>query len=367
KLFTLIGALERYNVEDSIAAASPCAVVFPGVPYADGYNLSHMLHNDPGQPNGPVTLVRATADSINCAYLRLAHEVGLADIVAIAKSLGVTDATLNPENPSLVIGTESVRPIEMTAAYATVADGGIYHTPDFVKEIEGLSGAVIYRADMVGRRIFSDEVANEAIIALRATVQWGTGTAAAIAGQDVAGKTGTTSNSVDAWFNGISPTLACSVWIGNPSGEVPMYAGGAEVYGASFPTKIWHDIAAYVLRGAAQASFPPPDPAMVPPVKYIDSPGLARDDLLSHGGVIPSATTTTLRTTTTLPTVLATTPLPAVTVTPTVSLTPGDLVTPAVTVTAAKIAPSPSTSTSFPSAAAVPSAASSTDGVNGRP
>ena len=47
--------------------------------------------------------------------------------------MGLSDPTLNPKNPSLVIGTEAVHPIEMAAAYATVADGGIYHTPTFVK------------------------------------------------------------------------------------------------------------------------------------------------------------------------------------------------------------------------------------------
>jgi membrane peptidoglycan carboxypeptidase len=288
KLFSLIAALESgYNVYDSILATSPCAVTFPGVPVQAGYNVSRLMNNDPGDPNGVVTLVEATAISINCAFLRLAHQVSLQKVINVAKSMGVSDPTLDPGNPSLVIGTEAVRPIEMSAAYATVADGGIYHAPTFVNRVVDRIGAVIYDGEQPGRRVFSQQVADEAIVALRATVQYGTGTAAALPNADVAGKTGTTDNSVDAWFNGITPTLVSSVWMGDPDGEVPMYVDGVEVYGADYPTQIWHDVMAYALRNVSYSSFPDPDPNLMPPVEYIISPSLEQDDLLSHGGVGP--------------------------------------------------------------------------------
>ena len=295
KLFTLIGALEEgYDVYDSILAASPCAIVFPGVPLANGYNLQHPLNNDPGDPNGVVNLVTATALSINCAYLRLAHQVSLDKVIDVAHSMGVSDPTLDPANPSLVIGTEAVKPVEMAAAYATVADGGVYHPPGFVNRVVDRTGAVIYNGETTGWRVFSAQVADEAIVALRATVEWGTGTAAALPNAEVAGKTGTTSNSVDAWFNGITPDLVASVWIGNPYREVPMYyADGEEVYGADTPTQIWHDVMTYALANVPYTAFPPPDPALMPPVDYIDSPALARDDLISHGYIPPPTTTTT--------------------------------------------------------------------------
>jgi membrane peptidoglycan carboxypeptidase len=284
KLFTLVGALEEgYNVYDSILAASPCAINFPAVLPEFGYSLQHPLHNDPGDPSGAVTLVQATALSINCAYLRLAHEVGLQKVVDVARSMGVTDPTLNPRNPSLVIGSEAVRPIEMAAAYATVADGGVYHAPAFVNRVVGPTGSIIYNGETAGRRVFSQQVAEEAIVALRATVQYGTGVAAKLANADVAGKTGTTENSVDAWFNGITPRLVSSVWMGNPSGEVPMYVSGSEVFGAQYPTEIWHDVMAYALKDAPYSAFPAPDPALMPRVKYINSPSLERDDLIYHG------------------------------------------------------------------------------------
>jgi penicillin-binding protein 1A len=298
KLFTLVAALEDgYDVYDSVLAASPCAIRFPGVPSRYGYSLANPLHNDPGDPNGVVTIVQATALSINCAYLRLGYVVGLPDVIRVARSMGISSPTLSASNPSLVIGTEAVKPIEMAAAYATVADGGIYHTPCFINRVVGPDGQVVYNGEAPGRRVFSEQVAAEAIVALQAVVQYGTGTAAALPGVDVAGKTGTTSNSVDAWFNGITPMLVSSVWIGDPSGEVPMYVDGQEVFGASYPTQIWHDVMAYALRGVPYSQFPAPDPALMPPVEYIDTPGLQRDDLISHGE--PPLPPTTIRTTTT--------------------------------------------------------------------
>jgi len=72
-----------------------------------------------------------------------------------------------------------------------------------------------------------------------------------------------------------------------------MYINGVEVFGAGAPTQIWHDVMAYALKGALYAAFPNPDPAEMPPVRYIDSPSLARDDLIWHGYVPPPTTTTT--------------------------------------------------------------------------
>ena len=133
--------------------------------------------------------------------------------------------------------------------------------------------------------MFSAQVADEALVALRAVVQYGTGTSAALSNADVAGKTGTTENSVDAWFNGITPTLASSVWLGDPRGEVPMYVNGVEVFGADYPTQIWHDVMQYALSHVPYSAFPTPDVYDLPPVKYIFSSSLEEDDLLSHDGV----------------------------------------------------------------------------------
>ena len=325
KLFTLLAALKQgYSVYDTVDSESPCAINFPG----DDSLLTSPINNDSGPGGGPVTLVNATAQSINCAYIRLAHEVGLNSVISMAHQLGISESL--PAYPSMVIGAIAVHPIEMAAAYASVADGGVYHAPSFINHIVDRTGATIYTGASPGHRVVSAQVATEAEVALQAVVEYGTGAAAALYDRPVAGKTGTTTHSVDAWFNGFTPQMETTVWMGNPNGEVPMYAlgGYAEVYGADFPAQTWHDFMSYALADLPVVPFPAPDPDLLPLTKYITSPGLVQDDVLDHnagytqpypGSTAPGSTSTTLPYGTTPSTVPAQTPsttAPAIVPTP---------------------------------------------------
>jgi len=307
KLFTLLAALQQgYSVYDTVDSESPCAINFPG----DDSLLYNPINNDAGPGGGAVTLVAATAHSINCAYIRLAHEVGLPNVISMAHQLGISEYL--PQYPSMVIGAIAVHPIEMAAAYAAVADGGVYHAPSFINHIVDRSGSVIYTGTNPGRRVVSTQVADEATIAFRAVVEYGTGTAAALYNRPVAGKTGTTTHSVDAWFNGFTPQMETTVWMGNVSAEVPMYINNyGEVYGASFPARTWHDFMEYALADLPLVDFTSPDYALLPSPRFITSPGLIEDDVLDHNQVAvapppPASTTTTTtpgNTSTTVPSV----------------------------------------------------------------
>jgi penicillin-binding protein 1A len=282
KLFTLLAALEQgYSVYDTVDSESPCAINFP----TDHDLLTSPINNDAGPGGGAVTLVNATANSINCAYVRLAHEVGLPNVINVAHQLGISEYL--PPYPSIVIGATAVHPIEMAAAYAAVADNGVYHTPSFIDHIVDRSGTTIYTGTSPGQQVFSSQVAEEATVALQAVVQYGTGTAASLYGRPSAGKTGTTTHSVDAWYNGFTPQLETTVWMGNPNGEVPMYAlgGYAEVFGADFPARTWHDFMSYALATLPVAPFAPPNGALMSAPHYITSPGLVADDALDHNSV----------------------------------------------------------------------------------
>jgi penicillin-binding protein 1A len=237
-----------------------------------------------------VSLLNATAQSLNCAFIRLAHEVGLDNVIGTAKSLGIT-ANL-PQFPSIVIGSIAVHPIEMAAAYAAVADDGVYHAPTFIDHIVDRSGATIYHGTDPGHRVLSSQVAREATVALQAVVQSGTGTGASLYNRPAAGKTGTTNNNVDAWFNGFTPQLETTVWMGNLGGEVPMLnvGGVGQVYGGTFPAHTWRDFMSTALNGQAVVGFTPPNSGELPAPKFITSPSLVHDDALDHnfGGSIPS-------------------------------------------------------------------------------
>lgn len=275
KLFTLLAALQQGDSPyDTVDSQGPCAIKFPG----DNDLVTHPINNDDGPGGGVINLVTATAQSVNCAYIRLAHEVGLPAVISMAHSLGISETI--PPYPSIVIGAVAVHPIEMAGAYAAVADGGVYHKPSFINRVVDRSGTVIYTGGDPGRRVVSEQVAAEADVALRAVVQEGTGTAAELYNRQVAGKTGTTNNNVDAWFNGFTPQLESTVWIGNEQAEVPIVINYEPVYGAGYPARTWHDYTSAALGDTPAVNLP--QPSSFPPSHYITSPSLVADDVLDH-------------------------------------------------------------------------------------
>jgi len=200
-------------------------------------------------------------------------------VISMAHQLGISEYI--PPYPSIVIGSTAVHPLEMAGAYAAVADGGVYHKPSFINYVTDRTGQVIYRGLDPGRRVFSARIAAEADIALQAVVQNGTGTAAGLFNRPVAGKTGTTENNVDAWFNGFTPQIETTVWMGNTSREVPIYINGAAVFGANYPAETWHTFDNAVLANSPVLPLPAP-PLYLPPAHYITSPSLVADDVLDH-------------------------------------------------------------------------------------
>ncbi|MGH9057343.1 MAG: transglycosylase domain-containing protein [Acidimicrobiales bacterium] len=286
KIFTLLAALEKgYSIYDTVDGQAPCAINFP----TDHDLVTHPARNDEGPGGGVGTVLNATALSINCAYIRLAHEVGLPNVVAMAHRLGVTENL--PLYPSIVIGSIPVHPIEMAAAYATMADDGVYHKPTFISRVVDRTGTTIYTGASPGQRVVPSQIVREANVAFQAVVQYGTGTGAALYNRPAAGKTGTTDSTTDAWFNGFTPQLEATVWMGNPSGDVPMVdvGGFAQVYGGTFPAETWRFFMSDALAGAPALGFSPPNYSILPAPHYITSPSLVRDDVLDHNQVyVPS-------------------------------------------------------------------------------
>lgn len=288
KLFTLMSALQQgYSPNDTIDGTAPCKFVIPGVTQG-----TYVAHNaEPGL--GVVSINKATALSINCAYIRLGVKLGLNNVVNMAHLLGVHEYI--PAIPSMVIGSVDVTPLEMAGAYATIADLGVYHKPVFVTKILSSRRKPLYSASDQGVRVLPQNLCEVAIGVLKQVIQYGTGTGAAI-GRPAAGKTGTTDNFTDGWFDGFTPQLATSVWMGDPSGAIPMAPPltPVAVYGGTYPASIWQYFMYHSLSGYSALNFPPPPVGSIAPGKFlvpVDSPGS-----------IMSTTTTTSSTTTTTPT-----------------------------------------------------------------
>ncbi|AFY76267.1 penicillin-binding protein, 1A family [Pleurocapsa sp. PCC 7327] len=177
--------------------------------------------------SGDIDMYRALAQSENAVALRVAREVGLDRVEEMARRLGIK-SKLNPV-PGLVLGQSEVNVLEITGAYATFANRGVWNRPHAIKRI--LDGSDCKDADDLDtcREIYAfekDNTASRQAIApavadtmtdlLRGVVRGGTGKAARI-GLGEVGKTGTTNDSVDLWFIGYVPRrdLVTGVWLGN--------------------------------------------------------------------------------------------------------------------------------------------------------
>ncbi len=214
-----------------------------------------VVHNDEGNYTGENTLIGATAYSDNSIYAEVGLDVGTAHIAELAHKMGIT--TPLSTNPAMTIGglTIGVTPIDMAHAYETIAHGGerVSGTlaeagaPVGIQEVVAPDrplpdGAHRERNRVTVRRVLPPEIASTETSMLETVLQYGTGKAAAI-GQFAAGKTGTTSNYVDAWFVGWDSKFTVAVWVGYPNKFVPMTTDfdGGPVLGGTFPALIWHD------------------------------------------------------------------------------------------------------------------------------
>jgi penicillin-binding protein 1A len=209
---------------------------------------------------GVESILNATLQSDNTVYARLALDVGPANIVSMARRLGIRTSPLQPF-PSITLGSEVVTPLEMASAYATLAAGGIYSKPMAITKVVLPNGKVDTDAGWgkpQRERVVSDWVAETVTKVLEQNMLYGTGRNAHISNHTDAGKTGTTDNYADAWFCGYTPHLEATVWIGYPQGEIPMLdVHGTVVSGPLFPAQIWHAYMSTAVGNRPDVAFPP--------------------------------------------------------------------------------------------------------------
>ena len=204
-----------------------------------------------------VTLLKATEDSINSAYVQLADKVGLEVVFNAAKRAGIpADAVGMEPNLAFTLGTASPHVVDIAAAYATFASRGLQANPAYIKSITANTGEVIFKLTPTPTQAFSTDIADVVSYALQKVVTAGTGKAAKALGRPVAGKTGTTNDNKSALFAGYTPELATAVMFvkDGPDGKPMTLAGtgGMEkVTGGSYPARIF---TAYMK--AALADYP---------------------------------------------------------------------------------------------------------------
>jgi penicillin-binding protein 1A len=224
---------------------------------------------------GPVTLREAFSRSINTVSAKIGQQVGFSTIADMARRFGIT--TPISTYPSMVLGSSDVRLIEMTRAFASVANNGVAVTPYGIRRVVTADGRLLYQHDTDESRVLvAPWVAAEMMDLLQSAVLSGTGRAAQI-GRPVAGKTGTTTANKDGWFIGYSSGLTTGVWMGRDDAKpVPGLQGGTA------PARAFHDFMSVAVANRPveqfQTQVPMPDWQLSPEEEmYGDQPVDAND------------------------------------------------------------------------------------------
>ena len=263
------------------------ASIFMDAPLVhDDANLESQYRprNDNNRYNGPTRLREALYRSINLVSMRVLMRVGAGNVLNHAERFGFDTGSF-PRNTQLAIGggTMAVTPIDMAAAYAVFANGGYEVQPHIIRKVVDIDGATVFEPQYpaVCRSCGEDQPAAlpaeepvnlEDVLAqsptapaepaidernafimhqmLKDVIQRGTGRRARVLERtDIAGKTGTTDDAADTWFNGYSPDVATTVWVGFPDHE-PL---GEREYGSNNPLPIWIDYMRTALEGLPES------------------------------------------------------------------------------------------------------------------
>lgn len=190
--------------------------------------------NSGGSYRGWVTLAEAFARSLNAASVALAQEVGLDNVIAAARELGI-DAPL-ADTPSLALGTSEVNLLNLTSAYASVQLGKAPVKPWGIIDFQAAGQPKTFRVGAQSKPdVDLSPYQSDLLGLLQLVVERGTGRGAD-PGTFAAGKTGTSQDNRDAWFVGFTDALVVGVWVGNDD-DAPMKG----VTGGGLPAHIWRD------------------------------------------------------------------------------------------------------------------------------
>jgi penicillin-binding protein 1A len=219
---------------------------------------------------GTMSIRRATTASDNSVYAQMTLDISPEKVSATARRMGIKTPLENVW--SIGLGSQVVTPLEQTNFYATIARGGVRRDPRAVSSATTPAGTKLELKYPKGFKAMEDWQADSILSILRDNVTGGTGvTASSI--EDAAGKTGTTDDSKDAWFCGMTPELTACVWMGH---NIPTPMPGAA--GGGIPTTIWRDFMRDALPYVPDAQWfeAKNDPAWLPwdANHWMDDPSL---------------------------------------------------------------------------------------------
>jgi membrane peptidoglycan carboxypeptidase len=236
-----------------------------------------------GTDYGTVSLLKATEDSINTAFIDMtlgmpdgpqsimdtAVAMGIPPEKAKPKTTGIPNSSpgLHPET-GISLGSMTESPINMANAYATIANDGERANVYVIEKVVDRNGETLYNHKVSNEQAIDPDIDHDVSYAMQQVVENGTGAAAQALGRPAAGKTGTATNGNDqvssSWFVGFTPQLATAVMYvrgdGNDQldGWLPDYNGVAGYFGANYPARTWTAVMTKALDGEPVEDFPPP-------------------------------------------------------------------------------------------------------------
>ncbi len=280
KAFTTIAALQQ-GISTRIRFESGTPYRVPGEPKP----VANWDHADHGQ----VDMSQMMAGSINTAFVRLNEKVGPDNTLKAALAAGIPpkDGEAPANTPGLasnvgnVLGSASVRPLDLANAYATIAGEGQRAKPYMVKSVAEADGRKVFETKPELNSAFSKEVAADTVNSMKSVVQaGGTAANAASLGRPAAGKTGTSSESMSAWFAGFTPEVSTAVGIElpGPDGKTPISMNGLpSLESGKMPVDVWTQFTKGILQGKPTTDLPNragigDDKVYVPPPPTTSSP-----------------------------------------------------------------------------------------------
>src|SRR5205809_5304435 len=246
KPFVYVAALESGFTPASRVDDAP-------VSYAVGGGQTWKPENYDRKFRGPTTLQQAVEESINVVTVKLQEQIGLSRTVRVARRFGITSPL--DVNLSLALGTSDLTLLELTSAYATLANQGAWLAPTTVRYVTDAQGKLLEEHIAEPKEAVPPETAYVITHMLRGVVERGTGQAAKVLGRPIAAKTGTTNDYSNAWFLGFTPRLATGVWVGY---DLPRSLGRDET-GSRVAVPIWVAYMNRVLADSPKEDFPVPE------------------------------------------------------------------------------------------------------------
>jgi len=244
-------------------------VITPATIYLDSPAVFQMHDGSTWSPKnsdeewrGPIRVREGLGASRNVVAVRVLKDVGIDRAASFARRAGVKSDLVR--NYTMVMGSSELTPLELTNAYATIANGGLHAEPRLVTKVETNDGGVD-TFDVDEKRVIARDVAYlltnlmssvvEGYVDSQGERRGGTAYKISELTQRVAGKTGTTNDTRDAWFVGFTPQLTTGTWVGFDSNR----SLGPREYGGRVAGPIWLDYMKTVLKDAKPHKFSQPD------------------------------------------------------------------------------------------------------------